>query len=186
VVQQLARQRALRIARGGRGEEALPVEEIIVRSQLLPPVSLPFTEWAKEALELAIREAGVFGVDYVGTEHILLAVAAAARPTPPGDDLPAAAQPAAWRDTGKLPATADDEPPGSDPGLVRSASPRPRPGRPGHRADEPRRPRPRLCAGTMAAPPPGPRPMAPLPRPPQSRPRHLTPAGKRLACSRTS
>ena len=55
----------------------------------------------------------------------LLAVAAA-RPAPPGtagDDLPAAAQPAAWRDTAKLPATADDQPPGDDPGLVKVSVP---------------------------------------------------------------
>ena len=55
----------------------------------------------------------------------LLAVAAA-RPAPPGsagDDLPAAAEPAAWRDTGKLPATADDQPPGDDPGLVKVSVP---------------------------------------------------------------
>ena len=48
---------------------------------------------------------------------------AAARPAPPGDDLGAAAQPAAWRDTGKLPATADDQPPGDDPGLVKVSAP---------------------------------------------------------------
>ena len=58
----------------------------------------------------------------------LLAVAAA-RPAPPGrtgDDPPAAspaAQPQAWRDTGKLPATADDQPPGNDPGLVKVTVP---------------------------------------------------------------
>ena len=55
----------------------------------------------------------------------LLAVAAA-RPAPPGtagDDLPTAAQPAAWRDTAKLPATADDQPPGDDPGLVKVSIP---------------------------------------------------------------
>ena len=51
----------------------------------------------------------------------LLAVAAA-RPAQPGrtsDDPPATGQPAAWRDTGKLPVTADDRPPGDDPGLVK-------------------------------------------------------------------
>ena len=42
----------------------------------------------------------------------LLAIAAA-QPALPGSDPPAAAagQPAAWRDTGKLPASADDQPP---------------------------------------------------------------------------
>jgi SRSO17 transposase len=55
----------------------------------------------------------------------LLAVAAA-RPAPPGEDPPAAspaAQPEAWRDTGKLPASADDQPPGDDPGLVKVSVP---------------------------------------------------------------
>jgi SRSO17 transposase len=57
----------------------------------------------------------------------LLAIAAA-RPVPPartGDDQPAAGdgQPAAWRDTGKLPATAGDRPPGDDPGLVKVSVP---------------------------------------------------------------
>jgi SRSO17 transposase len=55
----------------------------------------------------------------------LLAIAAA-RPAPPGADLPPASpagQPAAWRDTGKLPASADDQPPGGDPGLVKVSVP---------------------------------------------------------------
>jgi SRSO17 transposase len=55
----------------------------------------------------------------------LLAVAAA-RPARPGrtsDDPPPAGQPAAWRDTGKLPVTADDRPPGDDPGLVKVSVP---------------------------------------------------------------
>ncbi len=54
----------------------------------------------------------------------LLAVAAA-RPVTAGGDPPAsaAAQPVAWRDTGKLPASADDRPPGSDPGLVKVSVP---------------------------------------------------------------
>ena len=55
----------------------------------------------------------------------LLAVAAA-RPAPPSE-VPAAAslaaQPAAWRDTGKLPASANDQPPGDDPGLVKVSVP---------------------------------------------------------------
>jgi len=54
----------------------------------------------------------------------LLAVAAA-RPAPATGNPPATApaQPAAWRDTGKLPATADDRPPGDDPGLVKVSIP---------------------------------------------------------------
>ena len=54
----------------------------------------------------------------------LLAIAAA-RPALPGSDPPAstAGQPTAWRDTGKLPASADDRPPGDDPGLVKVSVP---------------------------------------------------------------
>jgi SRSO17 transposase len=55
----------------------------------------------------------------------LLAIAAA-RPAPPAGEPPAigsAAQPAAWRDTGKLPASANDRPPGDDPGLVKVSVP---------------------------------------------------------------
>jgi SRSO17 transposase len=55
----------------------------------------------------------------------LLAIAAA-RPAPPAAEPPAASpvsQPAAWRDTGKLPASADDPPPGDDPGLVKVSVP---------------------------------------------------------------
>ena len=49
----------------------------------------------------------------------------------------------------------------------------------GHHADEPGRPRPRLRLVTMATAPSGPRAMAPLPCPAQSRPRRLTIAGKK-------
>ena len=55
----------------------------------------------------------------------LLAIAAA-RPAPPATQPPAArgtGQPEAWRDTGKLPATADGRPPGDDPGLVKVSVP---------------------------------------------------------------
>jgi SRSO17 transposase len=54
----------------------------------------------------------------------LLAVAAA-RPDPAAAEPTAsgASQPAAWRDTGKLPATAGDRPPGDDPGLVKVSVP---------------------------------------------------------------
>jgi hypothetical protein len=56
--------------------------------------------------------------------HALLAIAAA-RPTPPGPGVSSApaGQPAAWHDTGKLPATADNDPPGSEPGLVKVSAP---------------------------------------------------------------
>jgi len=94
----------------------------------------------------------------------LLAIAAA-RPAPPATQPPAASgtgQPAAWRDTGK-PRPGQGQRPRGPPSPAH-----------GHRPDEPRRPRPRLRLVTMATTPPGPRPMAPLPRPAQSRPRHLT------------
>jgi len=55
----------------------------------------------------------------------LLAIAAA-RPAPPGGtppDTSTTGQPAAWRDTGKLPASAGDRPPGDDPGLVKVSVP---------------------------------------------------------------
>ena len=55
----------------------------------------------------------------------LLAIAAA-QPAPPGSDpeVPrGAVQPAAWRDTGKLPASAGDQPPGDDPGMVKVSVP---------------------------------------------------------------
>jgi hypothetical protein len=55
----------------------------------------------------------------------LLAIAAA-RPAPAAADPSAPTstrQPAAWRDTGKLPASADDRPPGDDPGLVKVSVP---------------------------------------------------------------
>jgi SRSO17 transposase len=55
----------------------------------------------------------------------LLAIAAA-RPAPPALQSPKAStagQPEAWRDTGKLPASAGDQPPGDDPGLVKVSVP---------------------------------------------------------------
>jgi hypothetical protein len=55
----------------------------------------------------------------------LLAVAAARRAPltgSPSHDT-GAGQPAAWRDTGKLPASAGDHPPGDDPGLVKVSVP---------------------------------------------------------------
>ncbi len=53
----------------------------------------------------------------------LLAIAAA-RPAPPAAEPSASSQqPAAWADTGKLPASASDQPPGDDPGLVKVSVP---------------------------------------------------------------
>ncbi len=106
----------------------------------------------------------------------LLAVAAP-RPALPGGDPPAsaAAQPVAWHDTGKLPASADDRPPGSDPGLVKVSVPEAR--RLARLATTPM-----SCAARDLGHAwsrwrrrhQAPRPMAPLPRPAQRRPRHLT------------
>jgi len=46
------------------------------------------------------------------------------RTTPPGHQgLPRAARHRTLLDTGKLPATADDDPPGSEPGLVKVSAP---------------------------------------------------------------
>ncbi len=52
----------------------------------------------------------------------LLAVAAA-RPAAADPPAVASGQPVAWRDTGKLPASANDRPPGADPGLVKVSVP---------------------------------------------------------------
>ncbi len=52
----------------------------------------------------------------------LLAIAAA-RPAPGPDGAGAVGQPEAWRDTGKLPSTARDDPPGREPGLVKVSVP---------------------------------------------------------------
>ncbi|NCC57538.1 MAG: ATP-dependent Clp protease ATP-binding subunit, partial [Synergistales bacterium] len=41
---------------------------------ILKPVDLPLSPRAKRVLDLSIREARNLGVNYVGTEHILLAV----------------------------------------------------------------------------------------------------------------
>jgi hypothetical protein len=54
----------------------------------------------------------------------LMAVAAACPELTSGNPpASAAGQPDAWRDTGKLPASADDQPPGGDPGLVKVSVP---------------------------------------------------------------
>jgi ATP-dependent Clp protease ATP-binding subunit ClpC len=51
-----------------RGE----VERIIGEGEEAPGGHIPFTPRAKKVLELALREAGQLGHNYVGTEHILL------------------------------------------------------------------------------------------------------------------
>jgi ATP-dependent Clp protease ATP-binding subunit ClpA len=72
VVAQRLMQRASQQAEAGSGADRGPVEEIAGQAELEPAVYLPFTQRAKEALQLAIREAGVLSLGDVGTEHILL------------------------------------------------------------------------------------------------------------------
>ncbi len=52
----------------------LEVEKIIGRGQGFVPVEIPFTPRAKQVLELAIEESHQLGHDYVGPEHLLLAL----------------------------------------------------------------------------------------------------------------
>ena len=50
------------------------VEEIIGQGQQAPSGHIPFTPRAKKVLELSLREALQLGHNYIGTEHILLAL----------------------------------------------------------------------------------------------------------------
>jgi ATP-dependent Clp protease ATP-binding subunit ClpA len=50
------------------------IEEIIGPGQQAPPESIPFTPRAKKVFELSLRESLQLGHQYVGTEHILLAL----------------------------------------------------------------------------------------------------------------
>jgi ATP-dependent Clp protease ATP-binding subunit ClpC len=50
------------------------VEEIIGQGQQAPSGHIPFTARAKKVLELSLREALQLGCNYIGTEHILLAL----------------------------------------------------------------------------------------------------------------
>jgi prophage maintenance system killer protein len=50
------------------------VEEIIGQGQQAPSGHIPFTPRAKKVLELSLREALPLGHNYIGTEHILLAL----------------------------------------------------------------------------------------------------------------
>ena len=50
------------------------VEDIIGRGQQEPFGHIPFTPRSKKVLELSLREALSLGSDYIGTEHILLAL----------------------------------------------------------------------------------------------------------------
>ena len=49
-------------------------EEIIGRGRQAPSGHIPFTPRAKKVLELSLREALQLGHNYIGTEHILLAL----------------------------------------------------------------------------------------------------------------
>ena len=50
------------------------VQEIIGQGQQAPSGHIPFTPRAKKVLELSLREALQLGHNYIGTEHILLAL----------------------------------------------------------------------------------------------------------------
>lgn len=50
------------------------VREIIGEGETAPPAQLPFTPRSKKTLELALREALKLGHNYIGTEHLLLAL----------------------------------------------------------------------------------------------------------------
>ena len=50
------------------------VVRIVGRGQEVNPSQIPFTPRARNVLELAQREASSLGHDYIGTEHILLAI----------------------------------------------------------------------------------------------------------------
>ena len=50
------------------------VEEIIGQGQQAPSGHIPFTPRAKKVLELSLRESMQLGHEYIGTEHILLAL----------------------------------------------------------------------------------------------------------------
>ena len=50
------------------------IEEMIGRGPSTPEGSIPFTPRSKKVLELALREALQLGHNYVGTEHVLLAL----------------------------------------------------------------------------------------------------------------
>jgi ATP-dependent Clp protease ATP-binding subunit ClpC len=53
-----------------RGE----VEQLVGRGRSTPPGDIPYTDRAKSVLGLSLREALHLGRDYIGTEHLLLAL----------------------------------------------------------------------------------------------------------------
>jgi hypothetical protein len=50
------------------------IEEIVGRGSGTPPGAIPFTPRTKKVLELALRESLELRHDYIGTEHLLLAI----------------------------------------------------------------------------------------------------------------
>jgi hypothetical protein len=91
-----------------------------------------------------------------------------------------ASQPEAWRDTpASCPSAPKTRRRAMTPAWSRSAPRGPPAPPPGRHADQPRHPRPRIRLVKMATTPPGPRPMAPLPRPAPGRPHHLTILGRK-------
>jgi ATP-dependent Clp protease ATP-binding subunit ClpC len=50
------------------------IEEVAGRGEQTPSGHIPFTPQAKKVLELALQESRALGHNYIGTEHILLAV----------------------------------------------------------------------------------------------------------------
>lgn len=50
----------------------IEVEKIIGRGRGLTPVDIPFTSKAQKVLQLTVEESRQLGVNYIGTEHILL------------------------------------------------------------------------------------------------------------------
>jgi len=62
-------------ALGVRREDALrEIEQIVPRGTQEPSGHVPFTPRAKKILELSLREALQLGHNYIGTEHLLLAL----------------------------------------------------------------------------------------------------------------
>ena len=52
----------------------IEVEKIIGRGKGNIPLDIPFTPRAKQALELSVEQSGQLGVNYIGTEHLLLGI----------------------------------------------------------------------------------------------------------------
>nr|WP_279239785.1 Clp protease N-terminal domain-containing protein [Scytonema sp. UIC 10036] len=60
---------------GVNSEKArIEVEKIIGRGKGSTPLDIPYTPRAKQVLELSVEESQKLGVNYVGTEHLLLGI----------------------------------------------------------------------------------------------------------------